>query len=154
MILAIDPGTLESAYVIYGGGKIHEAAIVNNGHMVGICRLRGVDVLAVEQICSYGMAVGAETFATCVASGRMIQSWISAGHAEESVLMIPRLDVKMFLCHTPRAKDKNIRQALIDRFGELPTAKRPNPNYPFRISSHEWAAVAVAVTAEDKLKKK
>lgn len=30
---------------------------------------------------------------------------------------IPRLKVKVHLCHDSRAKDANIRQAILDRFG-------------------------------------
>ena len=38
---------------------------------------------------------------------------------------IYRKEEKMNICHTMRAKDSNIRQALIDRFGEVGTKKNP-----------------------------
>jgi len=51
-----------------------------------------------------------------------------------------------------RAKDANIRQALIDRYGPgkdkaIGQKKTPGPLYGFK--SHEWAALAVAVTWMD-----
>ena len=42
-----------------------------------------------------------------------------------------------------RAKDGNVRQALIDLIGEQGTKKNKGPTYG--ISSHSWAALAVAV---------
>jgi hypothetical protein len=41
-----------------------------------------------------------------------------------------------------RAKDANIRQALIDKLGAVGTKKAPGPLYG--ISGHLWAALAVA----------
>jgi len=38
---------------------------------------------------------------------------------------IYRKDEKMNICHSMRAKDSNIRQALIDRFGIVGTKKNP-----------------------------
>ena len=55
----------------------------------------------------------------------------------------------MHLCGHPRAKDPNIRQALLDRFGPgrekaLGTKKAPGALYG--IKGDEWAALAVAIT--------
>ena len=66
--------------------------------------------------------------------------------------MIYRKDVKLHLCGSPRAKDSNIRQALIDRFGPgkekaIGLKKTPGPLYG--VKSHVWAALAVAVTHLD-----
>ncbi len=65
---------------------------------------------------------------------------------------MPRREVKLHLCGTARAKDNNIRAALLDRFGgsrsvAVGTAKHPGPLYGIR--SHEWAALALAVTFWD-----
>jgi len=105
-----------------------------------------IERLVIEQIRSYGMAVGAEVFDTCVWTGRFIQAW-GGPHT-----MVPRIDVKMHLCKSPRAKDTNVRQALIDRFGPgkdkaIGTKKNPGPLYGFKRDM--WAALGVAVTYWD-----
>lgn len=95
--------------------------------------------VACEWIESFGMAVGREVFETVFAVG------LFSAHAR--MRLVPRRDVKLHLCQSPRAKDGNIRQALIDRFGAVGTKKHPGPLAG--ISQHRWAALAVAVTAWD-----
>jgi hypothetical protein len=85
------------------------------------------------------MAVGREVFETVFSIGRMAML--------TDVRLVPRRDVKLHICGSPRAKDGNIRQALIDRFGPVGTKKAPGPLWG--ISKHRWAALAVAVTAFD-----
>jgi hypothetical protein len=53
--------------------------------------------------------------------------------------------VKMHLCGNQQAKDKNIRQALLDKVGPVGVKKTPGPCYG--VKSHAWSALAVAVTA-------
>ena len=60
------------------------------------------------------MAVGKEVFDTCVWIGRFIQQAEEIG---KGYSYIYRKDEKMNICHSMKAKDSNIRQALIDRFG-------------------------------------
>jgi hypothetical protein len=96
--------------------------------------------IAIEMIASYGMAVGADVFQTCVEIGRFVEV------AGEHVSLVFRRDVKMHLCGSARAKDANIRQALLDRLGPVGTKKAPGPLYG--VKSHIWAALAVAVTYE------
>lgn len=76
----------------------------------------------IEMIASYGMAVGKEVFETCVWIGRFRQI---AESQDIEAKYIYRKDEKMNLCHSMKAKDSNIRQALIDRFGEVGTKKKP-----------------------------
>jgi hypothetical protein len=106
---------------------------------------REYDRVACEMIASYGMAVGASTFETCVWIGRFIEV------ARVEVELIYRKDIKLFLCGTMRAKDANIRQALLDRIGPHGTKAQPGPTYG--IKSHTWAALAVAVFAANNNKK-
>lgn len=152
-ILAIDPGPTDSAFVHLADGRLGSFGCVENELLMA--RLEASDVtrrlLVIEKVESYGMAVGAEVFETVFWSGRFAEMWAGKGGAWDR---IGRGPVKMHLCGSMRAKDGNIRQALIDRFsggqGEKAakgTKKAPGPLYG--VSSHIWAALAVAVTYED-----
>lgn len=67
------------------------------------------------------MSVGQTVFDTCVWIGRFQQSALP----KTDTKFIYRKDEKMNICHSMKAKDSNIRQALIDRFGEVGTKKNP-----------------------------
>ena len=144
-IFAIDPGTTQSGFVTYEDGKVNESGVVSNNDMLAMIRLTSRAThykhMAIEMISSYGMPVGREVFDTCVWIGRFMEAW---GHNRR---LITRKDVKMHLCNSAKAKDGNIRQALIDKLGAPGTKAAPGPTYG--VSSHAWSALAVAVTAED-----
>lgn len=136
--IGIDPGPRESAVVVWDGATVLSARDVPNAAMPHA--VAGIDAtIACEWIESFGMAVGREVFETVFAIGTFSQ------HA--TLRLVPRRDVKLHLCASPRAKDGNIRQALIDRCGPVGTKKNPGPL--FGIAGHRWAALAVAVTAHD-----
>ena len=80
------------------------------------------DVLVIEMIASYGMPVGKEIFETCVWIGRFKELAIIKN---KKVDYIYRKEEKINLCQSMKAKDSNIRQALIDRFGVVGTKKNP-----------------------------
>lgn len=142
VIFAIDPGTTESGWCVLSGHRVAGSGVVENGDLVERVKALGwIDELAIEMIASYGMPVGAEVFETCVWIGRFQQAWSRADAAK----LIYRRDVKLHLCGTPRAKDANVRQALIDLIGPQGTKKQPGPTYG--VKSHAWAALGVAVTA-------
>jgi hypothetical protein len=148
-ILAIDPGTTESGYVLYDGCRVHESGVLQNADMLVRVQQWPAPRLAIEMIASYGMAVGREVFETCVWIGRFQQAW----RDPTAVELVYRKDVKLHLCGTSKAKDANIRQALLDLFpcaggGKTPqigTKAQPGPLYG--VSSHAWPALGVAVTA-------
>jgi len=139
MILALDPGTSHTAFVQYDQQRIVDHGHLPNAEIRQILIGREYDRVACEMIASYGMAVGASTFETCVWIGRFIEV------SRVDVELIFRKDIKLFLCGTMRAKDANIRQALIDKIGPQGTKAQPGPTYG--IKSHSWAALAVAVYA-------
>jgi hypothetical protein len=153
-VLAIDPGTTHSAWLIYRDGTVLDFGHVANEGVIEMLRREAYEdtTVAIEMIASYGMSVGREVFETCVWIGRFAQVAIDANQGVEYVY---RKDVKLHVCGTPRAKDANIRQALLDRFertggGKTPqigTKAKPGPLYG--ISSHVWSALAVAVTYSD-----
>lgn len=148
-ILAIDPGNEQSAYVEYADGRPFSFAIVDNATLVKSLRIFESDILAIEMVACYGMPVGRTVFETCVWIGRFIERW-NKPHA-----LIYRKDVKMYLCNSMRAKDPNVRQAIIDRYeptggGATPqigTKSQPGPLYG--VSKDIWAALGVAITYEN-----
>jgi hypothetical protein len=85
-------------------------------------------------------------FETCIWIGRFTELSRLAGGKLSRVF---RRDIKLHLCNSPRAKDANVRQALIDRLGPQGTKKLPGPTYG--VKSHEWAALAVAVYGWDQI---
>lgn len=143
MILALDPGTTETGWVRFDGCKVRSSGIVPNSILLEHVKTESPTLdctLAIEMIASYGMAVGREVFETCVWIGRFQQAW----HEPDAVRLVYRRDVKMHLCGSARAKDPNIRQALIDLLGPQGTKKAPGPCYGIKL--HAWAALGVAVT--------
>lgn len=142
-ILAIDPGTEQSGWCELWDSAVAASGVMSNVEMLEALasgRFDHVPVVAIEMIASYGMAVGKEVFETCVWIGRFQQAW----HMPDSVRLVYRRDVKMHLCGTAKAKDANIRQALIDLLGPQGTKKEPGATYG--VKSHAWAALGVAVT--------
>ena len=151
-ILAIDPGNIESAYCVIDSKTYKPLGfnkIKNETLEVGFWNQNQykIDKLVIEMIASYGMAVGKEVFETCVWIGRFVE--LASLQAIE-VEYIYRKDEKMNLCHSMKAKDSNVRQALIDRFGKVGTKKNPEWFYGFK--KDIWSAYAVGVTYLDKLK--
>ncbi len=145
-IFAVDPGSEQSAFVRYGSSVIERGTLPNADMLARLAQHTGIAQLVIEKIESYGMAVGVEIFDTVFWSGRFAQSWHGAFDR------LPRRAIKLHLCGSPRAKDANIRQALLDRFGPgrekaIGTKKAPGPLYGFK--ADEWAALAVAVTWSD-----
>jgi len=152
-VLSIDPGNKQSAFVMLGeGGLPVEIGLLSNDVVLNqldylfLCHPHSM--LVIEMIACYGMPVGHEVFDTCVWIGRFKERWIELGGEVEFVY---RKDVKMNLCHTMRAKDSNIRQALIDRYGGKGVAvgvkKSPGPLYG--IKKDIWSALAVGLTYLD-----
>lgn len=149
--LAIDPGTRESA-LLHWNAEIHLPVWMwieeNDSILRRVRQLRAPIVC--EMVASYGMAVGKDVFETVYWIGRFCEA--AREHGSHRVF---RKDVKMHLCNSMRAKDANIRQALLDRFpatggGKTPqigTKAAPGPLYGVR--SHLWAALGVAVTFAD-----
>src|SRR3546814_17637889 len=87
------------------------------------------------------MPMGEDSIETVIWTGRFVQAWRDPA----SVRMVKRREVKSHLCGSARAKDPNVRQALIDQVGAPGLKASPGPTYG--VTSHAWAALAVAVTA-------
>lgn len=146
-ILALDPGTRDTGWVLFDGERVtHTGVHPNEDVLAMIVGWSTPDTtMATETFQSMGMTVGQEVFETCIWIGRFVQAW----HAPNDVIRVKRTEVKLHLCGSARAKDPNIRQALLDAIGPPGTKGEPGPTYG--VKSHAWSALAVAVTAEAKL---
>lgn len=147
-ILAIDPGHTQSAWVLWNGKRLLDFAKEGNAELLSRIRRRMwredmPECAVIEQIKSYGMAVGEEIFETCVWTGRFMEAC-----GPDAVDRLPRLEVKLHLCHDSRARDANIRAALIDRFGGPDSIRKHGRLY--KVHGDVWAALAVAVTWWDR----
>ena len=153
MIIIIDPGNIESAYCLISAedykpiefGKLPNEDL--RRRLKEILDKGDVYAIAIEMIASYGMAVGASVFDTCVWIGRFYETCIPY---VGTIDYIYRKEEKINLCNSMKAKDSNIRQALIDRFGIVGTKKNQGWFYGFK--SDIWAAYAIGVTWLDKQK--
>lgn len=152
-LLAIDPGNEMSAYCLMDEEyKIIEAGKVENSVMIEYIFLnsRKFDHIAVEMIASYGMPVGAEVFETCVMIGKIERT---ADQKEIDHSRVFRAEEKLCICKNSRAKDSNIRAALIDRFAKHDkkrgTGTKTNPDHFYGISKDMWAAFAVGTVYLD-----
>lgn len=144
MILAIDPGPVRSGWVVFGDGRVHSCGVLQNDDLIRKVRACEADELAIEMVASYGMPVGREVFETCVWIGRFVEAWPGDSR------FVYRRDVKLELCGTARAKDPNVRAALIDRFGpgrSVAIGTKQNRGPLYGVTGDAWAALAVAVTA-------
>jgi hypothetical protein len=142
-VLAIDPGTTRSAWLRFDAVRPQGFGITANDVLVQALRSGGLpEVVVIEKVESYGMAVGAEVFDTVFWSGRFAEA-----ASRVAVVMLPRRAVKLALCGDSRAKDANIRQALIDRFGgSAAVGRKAAPGPLYGISRDVWSALAIAVT--------
>lgn len=156
MILAIDPGNIESGVVLLDDNlKPVEYGKWNNENVRQELRRNikkyGYTLhIAIEMIASYGMAVGQSVFETCIWIGRFKEM---AEQYNMNVTYIYRKDEKMNLCHSMKAKDSNIVQALIDRFAPNTPNKgkgrKKEPGWFYGFKKDIWQAYAVGVTYYD-----
>jgi hypothetical protein len=151
-IIAIDPGPEHSGLVCFDGKRILQHAVFPNPDLLeslrAYCAAKIDRFVVVEMVASYGMPAGADLFQTAFFAGRCAQVAAAAGVPWRQLY---RIDVKRAICRDTRAKDGNIRQALIDRFGKPGTKKGPGATYG--LAGDEWQAFGLAVTAFDLMNK-
>ncbi len=150
-LLCIDPGTEISGVVVLDTETLEvsgiESGIDNNELIKRIPFMQTCDHMAFEMVAGMGMTVGQSTFETILWMGRFIQEF-NSDHCDR----IYRRDVKLALCGDSRAKDANIRQAILDLYKptgggatpEIGIKKKPGPLYG--MSKHAWSALAVGLT--------
>lgn len=148
VIFAIDPGNMESGYALIQmpDFQLLEFGKVKNEELLQILPFiaRQADDFVIEMVASYGMPVGKDVFETCVWIGRFTLA------AEKEYHFVYRKDEKMCLCGSLKAKDSNIRQALIDRYAKFDfkngKGTKQNQDTFYGVSKDAWQAIAVGVT--------
>lgn len=154
-LLAIDPGDVESgwAFVDVATRRPLAHGKTRNDELVWSLRHSpvGGGLVVIEMIASYGMPVGAEVFDTCVWIGRFTQ--IVEDRTGLPPQLVFRRAVKLHHCGTSKAKDSNVRQALVDRFarGQANHGKgtKAAPGWFHGFAADVWQAYALAVYAAD-----
>ena len=155
-IFAIDPGNTESGFALIAMPEFRllDFGKVKNEVLLEMLENERVypDAFAIEMVASYGMPVGKDVFETCVWIGRFIQA--AKNH---KYTFIYRKEEKLCLCGSLKAKDSNIRQALIDRYAkhDFKNGKgvKKNPDTFYGVSKDAWQAIAVGVTYFEGVKK-
>ena len=182
-ILGIDPGNVETAYCfldtslkqpVVGFDKLKNEEVIKIVEESIIDP--GLDVVFIEMIASYGMPVGKTVFDTCVFIGELVR--LCKEYNQECYL-ITRNAIKIEICKSMKAKDSNIRQALIDIYGGIEATKKIKcikckGKGTFKkaicplcqgknsikigqlhgMAKDEWSALAVATTGFNKLSRK
>ena len=156
-VAAIDPGPEESALVVIEGDKLLFAGIEQNQCI--LLRLRNAlwspllkDAhLVIEQVASYGMSVGAEVFETCTWSGKFAEAWSNAAMDTKEVHRMKRKEVVLEVCGSTKAKDSNVRQAMIDRWGppRIGKGKTGKPGPTHEVTADSWQALALGTAFRD-----
>ncbi len=141
-VFAIDPGPEKSGWILWDANELRGIGCGHddNDWVLAMLQNSKPDVhFACEKIVSYGMTVGAPVFETCYWIGRFWQSVYP-----RDFHLVPNSVVRQYLCRSHKAKDSNVRSALIERYGPVGTKANPGPFYG--CSGHIWSAAGVAVT--------
>lgn len=152
VLFGIDPGTVESGYVVLNSESMEvvDSGVIGNEELLHLSAWDNADIICIEMVASYGMAVGQTTFDTVLWIGRFVQTAVSKD--KEYKLLYKKKDINPTLCFSSNVKDTHIRQAILDMFpatggGSVPqkgTKAQPGPLYG--VSSHAISALAVALT--------
>lgn len=156
MILAIDPGSEKSGWVTIRDGDPSSFGIDDNEDVLGffLDHLCNAEHLVIEHTPPYaretkgGRAyVPHQVFETAFYCGRLAQEWMNL--RGELPALIPRRDVlKHITGKGSRVGDKEVRAALIDRWGgkEQAIGRKADPGPLYGVTSHVWAALGVGLT--------
>ena len=158
-ILAIDPGTTESAYVLYKEKRLLGFDKVPNHDMLTIIANVKTSFMAIETPRCYGMVTGATLMDTSEWVGifRHAYGLDKAYHVyrKSQNYTIGIESVCMHLCHNNRANDSNVRRAILDRYPATGGGKTPQkgtkaqPGPLFGVSKDVFSALAVAITFDE-----
>lgn len=152
-VFAIDPGNVQSAYCIIDVETLRplDFGKVENEELrdyIKAVRFVEEDRAAIETLANFGNVVGRDVLDTAIWIGRFAETLDNRlAHPAE---MVRRTDEKMHICGSTRAKDKDIRLALIDRFctHDFTAGKgtKKNPDFFYGFRADIWSAYSVGLT--------
>lgn len=145
VVLAIDPGNGKSGLVRFDGERVLYAGVVENPDVLRIIADDNSDILAIELFVATNQRLGNESIETIHWGGRFQQ----ASGDPDSVILVPRYQVKKALGLGHRDGDKQVNAALLAAVGPKGTKSNPGPTYG--VASHAWAALGVAYAAYKQL---
>lgn len=155
VILAIDPGNEQSAFCLMNAYTYRPLVHgkVDNKELLRLIDTMAFHVAVIERVSCFGMPVGRDVFDTCEWIGRFAQAF------DERMIPVDyiyRPEEKINLCYSAKAKDANIKAALIERFAQHDykngKGTKTNPDWFYGFSADRWAAYAVGCTWLDKQK--
>lgn len=158
IVLGIDPGNVQTGWVFWNTDT-QSIVFINKKKLIGLdenhkCIEEWLnifkditpDIIAIEQMQSYGRCVGKTVFRTCVWIGRFQQIFIDRKIPISDIYR--KKDVTKHICGNGNAKDTHVRAALIKRYGEPGTKK--NQGKLYGVKADIWSALAIAVTQSEK----
>jgi hypothetical protein len=157
IVLAIDPGNESTAFIIWDSKQkiILNKNKLSNCEFLNLLRQHSfqdtIEIVAIEMISSYGMAVGQEIFDSCVWLGRYVEICSKMGLKYKFIF---RKTIKMHHCGSVQAKDGNVNKVLQQKYGKDNSTKEPNKVYINEFTEKNnsakymnndlWAAFALA----------
>ena len=166
-ILAIDPGSEQSGIVVIDEeyhplwfGKVDNAVLLDT-LLSELIKAYAPRKVVIEMISHYGsgMPAGKTVFDTCIAIGRFEQ-WLfdNTPIKVSDIETIKRKEYVAVLCDSPKAKDANVIQYLIDRFAPNAPNRgkgtKKSPSWFYGFHADIWQSYALSVFYLDELKKK
>jgi hypothetical protein len=157
ILLAIDPGSEQSALVWYSpkghmvlmSRKYRNEDVLEILHAQNTASSRHIDAnhLAIEMAESFGAKVWAQVFETVLWTGRFVEAW-----GGDDFSLVTRREVKLHVTGSGRAKDGQVRQCLIERWGgqEVAIGTKVQPGPLHNVKADQWAALAIAATWGDR----
>ena len=139
ILVSLDPGPTATGVCCFDGFyKLLACGHLPNDSVERLIERVDPCITVCEDIVGFGMSVGKSTFDTAKQIGRF---WILSELYSREWHLINRRDIKLLCCGDAKAKDKDIRAAMIASWGQQGTAKLPGPTYGF--TNHTWSALAV-----------
>jgi hypothetical protein len=140
-LVSIDPGTTHSAFMRFNPRSMTWDRFGKVPNAIVLTRLFTLqpEMVVCEDMQAMGRPCGAEVFATVRYTGRIQQICFTEGIPFH---LIKRTTVKKFLCPKMRAKDKDVRAAMIALYG--PQGSKKEPGRTYGIANDVWSAFAIA----------